>query len=109
MECLDVGDLSRDNWEAHPVLRGNVPVHRKCQFKYLYFCCLCSSPDPAYPHREVVAVYEVVGGEARGGDHQPGEGGRHVSAGHQVPHGQAHALHRGQVQQHVAQVGVERV
>ena len=54
-------------------------------------------------------MYEVMGGEAGGGDHQAGEGGRHVPAGHQVTHGEAHPLHRGQVQQHVAQVVIERV
>ena len=67
------------------------------------------SPDPLYPHGQVVAVYEIVGGEGGGGDPQPGEGGRHVSAGDQVAHRDAEPLQRGQVQQHVAQVGVEGV
>ena len=52
-------------------------------------------------------MYEIVGGEAGGGDEEAGEGGRQVSAGHQVTCGETHALQRGQVEQHVAQVGVE--
>ena len=52
-------------------------------------------------------MYEIVGGEAGGGDEEAGKGGGQVSAGHQVPRGEAHTLQRGQVQEHVAQVGVE--
>ena len=42
-------------------------------------------------------MYEIVGGEASGGDEEAREGGRQVSAGHQVTHGETHSVQCGQV------------